>query len=322
MNLNNIDETRPLEAQSMSATSMFRQPSFFAIPFLPMEIGSGKRIVAGLLSAIVPGSGQILVKEIKKAILYFSLLAFLLFLTWTATFYDTLVGLVILKTGSFGLALIASLDAFLTGARSKPRYLILVPFLAAFFLGNTLVGGIMLAKGARAFSVPSESMQPSIMRGDRIFVDSYNKNRPPQQGDVVVFLSPETPRLVAVKRIIGVPGDRIHLRDGIVYRNGEKLDETYAKHRGADYDPYRDNFPAVPPSPIYGVKNESWQEEFSSHLEGGDMVVPPNSYFAMGDNRDLSYDSRYWGFVPRQNLIGRPMFIYWPFARLGHRLAG
>ena len=287
-----------------------------------MEMGSGKRVVAGLLSAIVPGSGQILKKEMKKAILYLAVLAFLLFLTWTARLYDTLVGLVVLKIGAIGLALIASLDAFLTGAASKPRHLVLVPILAALFLGDALSGGIMLAKGVRAFSVPSESMQPSIMQDDRIFVDSYNKNRPPQQGDIVVYLLPETPRLFAVKRIIGVPGDRIHLHDGIVYRNGEKLNEKYVQHKLADYNPYRDNFPAVPPSEMYGVSNEKWTQELPSHLEGGDIVVPPDSYFAMGDNRDVSYDSRYWGFIPRQNVIGRPMFIYWPSARLGHRLAG
>src|SRR5713101_9462870 len=123
---------------------MFRQPSFCDTI---SAHGSGKRVVAGLLSAIVPGSGQILKKEMKKAILYLAVLAFLLFLTWTATLYDTLVGLVVLKIGVIGLALIASLDAFLTGAASKPRHLVLVPILAALFLGDVLSGGIMLAKG-------------------------------------------------------------------------------------------------------------------------------------------------------------------------------
>ena len=141
----------------------------FAIPSLPMEIGKGKRVGAALLSAIVPGSGQILKKEMKKAILYLVVFAVLLFLTSTATLYDTLVGFVVLKIGAIGLALIASLDAFLTGAASKARHLVLVPILAALFLGDALSGGIMLAKGVRAFSVPSESMQPSIMQGDRIF---------------------------------------------------------------------------------------------------------------------------------------------------------
>jgi signal peptidase I len=112
---------------------------------------------------------------------------------------------------------------------------------------------------------------------------------------------------------MGIPGDRIHLRDGVVYRNGQKLDEPYVQHKMEDYNPYRDNFPAVPPSELYGVRNEKWLREFRSHAQGDDIVVPPNSYFAMGDNRDVSYDSRYWGFIPRANVIGRPMFIYWSF---------
>jgi signal peptidase I len=85
------------------------------------------------------------------------------------------------------------------------------------------------------------------------------------------------------------------------------------RHKLADYNPYRDNFPAVPPSEMYGVRNQEWQFALPSHLEAGDLVVPPNSFFGMGDNRDVSYDSRYWGFIPRANVIGRPMFIYWSF---------
>jgi signal peptidase I len=132
-----------------------------------------------------------------------------------------------------------------------------------------------------------------------------------RRGDIVVFLSPAEPGLFVVKRIMGIPGDRIHLRDGAVYRNGEKLDESkYVQHKMGNYDPYRDNFPAVPPSEIVTV---DWQSELRSHIEGEDIVVPKDSYFAMGDNRDVSYDSRYWGFIPRQNVIGRPMFIYWSF---------
>lgn len=83
--------------------------------------------------------------------------------------------------------------------------------------------------------------------------------------------------------------------------------------RWGDYNPYRDNFPAVAPAELFGVGNEKWQQELPLHVEGGDIVVPADSYFAMGDNRDVSYDSRYWGFIPRKNVIGRPLFIYWSF---------
>jgi signal peptidase I len=135
-----------------------------------------------------------------------------------------------------------------------------------------------------------------------------------RHGDIMVFLSPAEPGLYVVKRIMGIPGDRIHLRDGAVYRNGEKLEEPYVIHStGADaYNPYRDNFPAVPPSEFNNVA-PNWQLTLKDHIQGDDIVVPPDSYFGMGDNRDVSYDSRYWGFIPRANVIGRPMFIYWSF---------
>jgi signal peptidase I len=112
---------------------------------------------------------------------------------------------------------------------------------------------------------------------------------------------------------MGIPGDHIHLREGMVYRNGEKLNEPYVMHKGpVQYDPYRDNFPEVPASDAFNVFPD-WQLVMKNYIQGDDLVVPPNSYFAMGDNRDVSYDSRYWGFIPQENVIGRPMFIYWSF---------
>jgi signal peptidase I len=129
----------------------------------------------------------------------------------------------------------------------------------------------------------------------------------------VVFLSPAEPGLYVVKRIIGIPGDRIHLQDGAVFRNGEKLIEPYVIRSVGDYIPYRDNFPSVPAGESNVNVNADWALALPQHLEGGDLVVPPDSYFAMGDNRDVSYDSRFWGFIPRQNVIGRPLFVYWSF---------
>ncbi len=175
----------------------------------------------------------------------------------------------------------------------------------------------------QAFEIPSSSMENTLLIGDHVFVNrivfapvtrwigSLLKYRDPHHGDVIVFLSPAEPGLYVVKRVIGTPGDRIHLRDGVVYRNGEKLDEPYVIRQG-DYNPYRDNFPEVAPGP-YDQLSPEWRLTLSSHTENGDLVVPPNSIFAMGDNRDVSLDSRFWGFVPRENVIGTPMFIYWSF---------
>jgi signal peptidase I len=132
-----------------------------------------------------------------------------------------------------------------------------------------------------------------------------------KRGDIVVFLSPAEAGLYVVKRIVAVPGDRIHLRDGIVYLNGQPQDEPYViRKRG--YSPFKDDFPAVPPGGLVDVTPE-WRFLMPQLVEGDDLVVPPGNYFAMGDNRDDSRDSRYWGFIPRENIIGRPMFIYWSF---------
>jgi signal peptidase I len=207
--------------------------------------------------------------------------------------------------------------------KEKPRETT-VEFLAS--MAGVLVTGLFIITFIlQAFEIPSSSMEDTLLIGDHVFVNREQfapathwmgpllPYRDIRRGDIVVFLSPEEPGLFVVKRIMGIPGDRIHLRDGVVYRNGEKLDEPYAQHKAANYDPYRDNFPAVPPSEMYNVRNEKWTQELPSHLVGEDIVVPPNGYFAMGDNRDVSYDSRYWGFIPKPNVIGRPMFIYWSF---------
>jgi signal peptidase I len=113
--------------------------------------------------------------------------------------------------------------------------------------------------------------------------------------------------------VIGIPGDRIHLRDGVVYRNGQALTEPYVIHSQHDYNPYRDNFPAVSAAESGTHVMAGWPVLMGVMKQGDDIVVPPDSYFGMGDNRDVSYDSRFWGFIPRENIIGRPLFVYWSF---------
>jgi signal peptidase I len=186
------------------------------------------------------------------------------------------------------------------------------------------VGLFIITFCLQAFEIPSSSMENTLLIGDHVFVDrvrlapkapwmKLTPYRDPQRGDIVVFLSPSTPGLYVVKRVIGIPGDRIHLQNKNVYRNGQLLDESkYVQHISGSYVPYRDEFPAVSPDSGMDVTPE-WQLTMPSHMEGGDIVVPPGAYFGMGDNRDVSLDSRFWGFIPRENIIGRPMFIYWSF---------
>jgi signal peptidase I len=202
-----------------------------------------------------------------------------------------------------------------------------VEFLAS--LAGVLVTGLFIITFiVQAFEIPSSSMEDTLLIGDHVFVNRELYAPPThwmgplmpyrniRDGDIVVFLSPETQGLFVVKRIIGIPGDRIHMRDGVVYRNGQKLDEPYVIYKdipGTELTrAYRENFPAVAPSDAYEV-TQAWQLALPKYIEGADLVVPPDSYFGMGDNRNASYDSRFWGLIPKQNVIGRPMFIYWSF---------
>ncbi len=181
------------------------------------------------------------------------------------------------------------------------------------------------------FEIPSGSMLNTLLIGDHVVVDRitlapetkwapFVHYRAVKRGDVIVFMkpNPETPDLILVKRTIGIPGDRIHLRKGVVYLNGVAQKEPYAIQPSEDgpgqeaYQPYRDDFPSVTPSPDEQV-TELWREELPEHIQGDDLVVPPGYVFAMGDNRTESLDGRYWGFVPQQNILGRPLFVYWSF---------
>jgi len=198
-----------------------------------------------------------------------------------------------------------------------------------------VVGLFVMAFVFQNFEIPSASMQNTLLIGDHVVVDRstlapptkwapFVHYRPVQHGDVIVFLKPhpETPDLILVKRAIGLPGDRIHLSHGIVYINGVAQNEPYAIMPDSDNDPQhayqhaRDDFPADPD----GIGEEAamnhaayWQVELPTHIENGDIVVPPGTVFAMGDNRTESLDSRFWGFVPQENIMGRPMFVYWSF---------
>ena len=198
-----------------------------------------------------------------------------------------------------------------------------VEFLAS--LAGVLVTGLFIITFVvQAFEIPSSSMENTLLIGDHVFVNRVQfappsgwlgrllPYRSPKDGDIVVFLSPHDIGLYVVKRIMGVPGDHIHLHDRVVYRNGAALDEPYVVHNDPSVNLYRDNFPDFDPSDFNNVTPE-WQETMNQFKHGDEIVVPPGSYFAMGDNRDVSYDSRYWGFIPQPNLIGRPMFIYWSF---------
>ena len=177
----------------------------------------------------------------------------------------------------------------------------------------------------QAFVIPSGSMEDTLLVGDHLLVDKLAYSpaggisqyllpyEEPKHGDIIVFRYPPDLTQTLVKRLIGMPGDRIKIAKGVVYRNGVRLNEPYAYHKYA-YDPNFDNFPTECCLP---VKEESAQKAqlrmLAKATAAGEIVVPPHHYFAMGDNRDNSSDSRYWGFVPRENIIGKPLLIYWSY---------
>ena len=173
----------------------------------------------------------------------------------------------------------------------------------------------------QAFVIPTGSMEDTLLVGDHLLVDKLAYAPPGQlskfvlpyspikRGDIIVFRWPSDIKLTFVKRVIGIPGDHIRLEDKALYRNGKKITEPYKYHKNDSYDSYRDNFPSSPNANVEGGALEMLQ----SHVVGREIVVPENCYFAMGDNRDYSLDSRYWGFVPRQNIIGKPLIIYWSY---------
>jgi len=153
---------------------------------------------------------------------------------------------------------------------------------------------------AQATVVPTESMSPTILVGDHFFLDkvAFPANYPQalqkflptrtiKRGEIVAFWSPETPNLRLVKRVIGLPGETIELRNRIVYINGRKLDEPYAVFTDSQNIPRRDSMAPV--------------------------AIPADSFFMMGDNRDNSNDSRFWGVARREEMIGTPLFVYWSY---------
>jgi signal peptidase I len=181
----------------------------------------------------------------------------------------------------------------------------------------------------QAFVIPTGSMEDTLLIGDHLLVDklSYAPSGPVskyllpyqqiQRGDIIVFRYPMDVSQTYVKRVVGVPGDRIRIENKEVYRNGVKIQEPYKYHKTEYIDSYRDNFPGEPNTRI----SEAAQDMLEKHAVNGEIVVPPNYYFAMGDNRDSSFDSRYWGFVPRENIIGKPLIIYWSYDAPTEQLA-
>ncbi len=189
-----------------------------------------------------------------------------------------------------------------------------------------LFGTTMIVQG---FVVPSSSMDGTLKVGDHLFVDKLVYSPPGsitghllpyedvRRGDIIVFRYPLNPTLTYVKRAVGVPGDRIRIVNKQLWLNGKPAKEPYVQHITSYVDSYRDFFPSEPQG---FTLPERALEMLARHTRDGELIVPPGNYFAMGDNRDNSEDSRYWGFVPRENIVGKPLVIWWSYDAPTERL--
>jgi len=172
---------------------------------------------------------------------------------------------------------------------------------------------------AQPFRIPSASMERTLLVGDFLLVNKQVYSpagiwshllpyRNMQRGEIIVFHYPVDPATYLVKRVIGLPGDHLRLSGGRVFVNGVALREPYAIFRPSRADNYRDNFPQMEDAdPAIETR---WWIQMRSLVQNDELTVPPGDYFVMGDNRNDSQDSRYWGFVPRANIVGEPLLIY------------
>lgn len=176
------------------------------------------------------------------------------------------------------------------------------------------------------FRIPSASMVPTLQVGDFVLVSKTSAEPvrndwwgaierrilPPsaiRRGDLIVFYFPPNPTRDLVKRVIALPGERLQMRGGHVYINGQKLEEPYALYTPEPPEVYRDEFPNLREADP-NVDPHWWLTLRHSLRPDGELTVPPDHFFVLGDNRNHSEDSRYWGFVPQASLIGRPSLIY------------
>ncbi len=200
-------------------------------------------------------------------------------------------------------------DGFLVHAQALLEIVVVATFVVAFVV--------------QPFRIPSESMQPTLLVGDFLlgnkqafapsgWLDKLLPPTTPHRGDLVIFHYPVDPSIDLVKRIVGLPGDHLHLRNNRVYLNGKPLYEPYAVYSSASPDSFRDDFPSLRRSDPNA--DPRWWAQLRRSVVNGEIVVPPDSYFVMGDNRNDSEDSRYWGYVSREAIIARPLLVYFSIA--------
>ncbi len=280
--------------------------------------------IAALLTFLLPGLGHLYAGVPKQAAVAFCIPWVAGILAIAAVFWAPQpVNALLVWTIALGTALGIAMHAW-RKARSAPSpyvlarynrwyvYLALVGL--SIFVLSPLQTRVVRGAFIQAFRVPSGSMQPTELIGDLIFVDKTRGARARvTRGSVVMFYSLEQKNLLVVKRVVALPGDTIGMSGDTLFLNGHPVDEPYVQLAHA----------VKHEDPVYRSKMKEWQrryyigpspESYAPDLQAwGPLVVPPDSVFVLGDNRDHSYDGRYWGFVPSADIVGQPLIVYWSY---------
>jgi len=258
--------------------------------------------IAGLLSLIEPGLGQIYNGQARKGIIILLLplmllpVAFLCLNSSNVLFY---LGVLALWTVAYYIFVVG--DAISNARKFRSEYLLKRYNRLAIYIGviilstglGTSLKFLIKSNYVQAYKLPAASMEPTLLIGDHILVDRHMSTRNPTRGDIIIFEFPEDPSKDFVKRVVAIGGDTVEVREKDLYINNKPLKESYIVHKELDVIPAtqnpRDNL--------------------------GPVTVPEGSYFVMGDNRDRSYDSRFWGFVEKKKIKGTVRNIYWSWDR-------
>ncbi len=258
--------------------------------------------IAGLLSLLEPGLGQIYNGQARKGIIIF-LLPFLLIpilmLCLNSSYVLIYIGIIVLFTISYYIMVVA--DAVSNARKHNSEYHLKKYNKIAIYIGivlilfgvNTSLKYLIRNNYVHAYKIPAGSMEPTLLIGDHILVDRQKSARNPKRGDIIIFEFPEDPSKDFVKRVAAIGGDIVEIKEKKLYINNKPIEESYTVHKELNVIPAkqspRDNF--------------------------GPVTVPAGSYFVMGDNRDRSYDSRFWGFVEKKKIKGTVRNIYWSWDR-------
>jgi signal peptidase I len=259
-----------------------------------------KPIFALLLSIITPGLGQIYNGQLGKAIiLYLVGLLLLIILSFTGLF-SSFRGMIFCLAISIVIFLCILLDALHSAIKLKlitlkpynKWYLYIIIFLIHIFVIFPLAESILIDRIAlvKAYRTPSNAMEPTLLLGDHLIAGmQYYKNKMPERGDVIIFPSPEDPSKDFIKRVIGLEGEKIEIKDKSVFINDNQIEDPWSVHTDLIVLP----------------------KDASSRDNYGPVIVPKGYIFVLGDNRDNSFDSRFLGFIDTAQIKGKPLFVYW-----------